>query len=915
MLHLFFPTAGVDPMCLTATWIVAQATTAGVEKCQLEAVPAFKLVAKLSKGLLHPFVPARIAMAAILENLKYDPSFGNVQTLAEDQSSEGKFGIPRFAGQPSVLQEYAFRVRSKMHREPKMDESEVKKLGPLGLRSVEGLRGDALKLAQQMKMEDLAKPGAPEQLLKMFAENLKPRKAQEARELFAAGSKDGGILAPQQNVPMSSYVLSWKGKGFGKPWSNAPGKGWADELICAFLERKKLWKADELICAVLERKRLGKDKATDARGSHEVIPPPQQSALTHASAPALPQPAGDGCPHSRTTKKGSNAHMSRWWHVWTATRWFRVSRPMRLPLGQEPQFRSQMLWERMPATQIADVSMWHGEAVMATDGRRLAWIVERCWLDHRLQHQQRRSQDLRHNNHLHLYLNNKACSTWPRCRRFWDQVWWWHRWRQQRGPCSVWRWMKSIVSWMLLLRPFLHCLPLRHHTAAFQRLLLDLHSKWEPQKSRGSMSRLPEDCLNLVLPMGMQGCQHLVHLEIILTTGKYKNKPFWYAYTDDDYVDWCLNNVSQQSCRGLKKFVEYIRDRNALKRQAFMAANEDEDYGDGRTSVEFDLVAILDLGCNKTCHGSRWFLKYVKAMKEKKKTIHFKFVKGKALLELEERLRWMETATWALDLSSVVEALQLGPRLAPSSRTVMRLCFSALLIRGSWDWCWSLEKARTRSIATIYKNIFTWSPPMDFWEFDFCLPMSPCLARWLKRILKMQAPLQDHLLHHNTRKRSQLTQNLIHHKSFQRQEHCRLDLGIAFWNWKMAITRWWAKDRRGCLNKQPLRWRTKTWAFGQLFALELDLHCRKGAKFSWWKSLLEQLFWVMWWQWQDALLQLLSTWLLMDPTYLILSSGRSWRQRLMPRTPMPSPLHLFVDLGDHGVGWTWARVRRRPSSS
>ncbi len=100
---------------------MAQATTAGVEKCPLEAVPAFKLVAELPKGLLHPFFPARIPMAAILENLKCDPSFGNVQTLAEDQSSEGKFGIPRFAGQPSALQEYAFRVRSKMHRESKMD--------------------------------------------------------------------------------------------------------------------------------------------------------------------------------------------------------------------------------------------------------------------------------------------------------------------------------------------------------------------------------------------------------------------------------------------------------------------------------------------------------------------------------------------------------------------------------------------------------------------------------------------------------------------------------------------------------------------------------------------------------------------------------------------------------------------------
>lgn len=55
-------------------------------------------------------------MAAILENLKYDPTGMSATNLAEDQNSEGKFGIPRFGGQPSALQEYAFRVRSRMSR-------------------------------------------------------------------------------------------------------------------------------------------------------------------------------------------------------------------------------------------------------------------------------------------------------------------------------------------------------------------------------------------------------------------------------------------------------------------------------------------------------------------------------------------------------------------------------------------------------------------------------------------------------------------------------------------------------------------------------------------------------------------------------------------------------------------------------
>lgn len=45
-------------------------------------------------------------------------------------------------------------------------------------------------------------------MLKTFNDNLKPRKAQEARELYAAGSREAGILSRQSGEPMSSYVSS-----------------------------------------------------------------------------------------------------------------------------------------------------------------------------------------------------------------------------------------------------------------------------------------------------------------------------------------------------------------------------------------------------------------------------------------------------------------------------------------------------------------------------------------------------------------------------------------------------------------------------------------------------------------------------------------------------------------------------------
>ena len=146
---------------------------------------------------------------ALLDNLRYDGGLNAtaMTAAAEEASSEGKFGIPRFGGEPAALQEYLYRVRARAAREALMDSSEVKKLGPLGLRLLEGLRGSAFKLAQQLSIEDLGKKDGHEQLLGLLERSLKPRKDLEARELYAAGARDGGILARQPGEAMSSYVM------------------------------------------------------------------------------------------------------------------------------------------------------------------------------------------------------------------------------------------------------------------------------------------------------------------------------------------------------------------------------------------------------------------------------------------------------------------------------------------------------------------------------------------------------------------------------------------------------------------------------------------------------------------------------------------------------------------------------------
>ena len=128
-------------------------------------------------------------MAAILELLQYS------NFTAEDDaaaSTEGKFGIPRFNGEPTRLAEYVFRVRARMYEEKAMSREEKDKLGPLGLRLVEGLSGIALRLAQTMSLENLAKEDGAEKLLTALEGQLKPKRLQQAWELYAAGAQSTG---------------------------------------------------------------------------------------------------------------------------------------------------------------------------------------------------------------------------------------------------------------------------------------------------------------------------------------------------------------------------------------------------------------------------------------------------------------------------------------------------------------------------------------------------------------------------------------------------------------------------------------------------------------------------------------------------------------------------------------------------
>ena len=131
---------------------------------------------------------------AALECLKWH---NFAQSNEDAVSTEGKSGVPRCDGEITRLSEHQFRVKLRESKEKTLEETELKKLEPLGLRVVEGLRGAALQVARSIPVDQLASTAGPALLLK-------------ARELYNAGAVVGGMLSRQHGEAVSNYVLRRK---------------------------------------------------------------------------------------------------------------------------------------------------------------------------------------------------------------------------------------------------------------------------------------------------------------------------------------------------------------------------------------------------------------------------------------------------------------------------------------------------------------------------------------------------------------------------------------------------------------------------------------------------------------------------------------------------------------------------------
>ena len=151
--------------------------------------------------------------SSILDSLRF-PNFiaadSDVASSLGHGSTEGRAGVPRYNGEPGRFAEWQFRVRTRQLREKALSEEESKKLGPLGplgLRLLEGLSGHALQVAQLLDLEQLAGEEGAQKLMDHLQQQLRPRREQQARELYEAGAVVGGFLSRQPTENMAQFVL------------------------------------------------------------------------------------------------------------------------------------------------------------------------------------------------------------------------------------------------------------------------------------------------------------------------------------------------------------------------------------------------------------------------------------------------------------------------------------------------------------------------------------------------------------------------------------------------------------------------------------------------------------------------------------------------------------------------------------
>ena len=137
---------------------------------------------------------------AYLDGLSYRPN--GSQGLQETRA-----GVPQYGGTAQDFEEWKFRVMSKVTATNAVKQEEkAGKLAELASRVTDALTDDALKIAMDIGGEALAKKDGLAQLVKAMEEHVMQFKADEARDLFHAGTRRDGAMSRQTSESMQSYI-------------------------------------------------------------------------------------------------------------------------------------------------------------------------------------------------------------------------------------------------------------------------------------------------------------------------------------------------------------------------------------------------------------------------------------------------------------------------------------------------------------------------------------------------------------------------------------------------------------------------------------------------------------------------------------------------------------------------------------
>ena len=99
----------------------------------------------------------------------------------------------------------------------------------------------------------------------------------------------------------------------------------------------------------------------------------------------------------------------------------------------------------------------------------------------------------------------------------------------------------------------------------------------------------------------------------VMEDGVHKGKTFQHVYENEqNYTKGMLGKYlrDQLKSEGIKKYCQYAHQRQQAQKTAFMIM--DQNPGMAEIDDVSSMVAVLDTGCNHTCHGQKWMERFMK---------------------------------------------------------------------------------------------------------------------------------------------------------------------------------------------------------------------------------------------------------------------------------------------------------------